>query len=93
MYQGIKSKISTNDGKTVYFTAISEYDRAKASPQYYLRYLNDLEKYLSARQIIRYRMWCLNYEYCKTWQLNVNIKKQNTKIVESKDSGKHEIYP
>ena len=32
-------------------------------------------------------------EYCKTWQLNVNIKKQNTKIVESKDSGKHEIYP
>ena len=52
MYQGIKSKISTNDGSTAFFDYnIGVRQGENLSPILVTFYLNDLEKYLSAKQV------------------------------------------
>ena len=52
MYQGIKSKISTNDGSTAFFDCnIGVRQGENLSPILFTFYLNDLEQYLSSRQV------------------------------------------
>ena len=52
MYQGIKSKISTNDGSTAFFDCnIGVRQGENLSPILFTFYLNDLEKFLSAKQV------------------------------------------
>ena len=52
MYRGIKSKISTNDGSAAVFDCnIGVRLGENLSPILFTFYLNDLEQYLSARQV------------------------------------------
>ena len=52
MYQGIKSKISTNDGSTAFFDCnVGVRQGENLSPILITFYLNDPEQYLSSRQV------------------------------------------